>query len=82
MSVPCPVVWACNTPHQMTLLSTWCCSHLQAVRKDVNAALQQVVDVGQGRWVKLLAARTNSHMRLKLYELKQLLDISEQVGGF
>jgi hypothetical protein len=40
---------------------------------------QAVIDVGQGRWVKLLGARSSAHMRLRLYELKQLLQISEEV---
>jgi hypothetical protein len=30
--------------------------------------------------VKLLGARSSAHMRLRLYELKQLLDASEEVG--
>ncbi len=56
-------------------------SQLAAVRKDTAGALQQVVDVGQDRWVKLVAARTNAHMRLKLYELRQLLDLSEAAAA-
>lgn len=36
--------------------------------------------MGLGRWVKLLNARSASHTRLKQYELKQILDLSEQVG--
>jgi hypothetical protein len=51
------------------------------VRKVCSSALQLVVDVGLGRWVKLLAARNAAHVRLKQYELKQLLDLSEQVRG-
>jgi hypothetical protein len=56
------------------------CSQLAALRKECSAALQVVVDVGLGRWVKLLAARSAANMRLKQYELRQLLDLSEQVG--
>ena len=37
------------------------------------------MDAGQGRWVKLLGARSSAHMRLRLSELKQLLDASEEV---
>jgi hypothetical protein len=57
------------------------CSQLAALRKECSAALQVVVDVGLGRWVKLLAARSAANMRLKQYELRQLLDLSEQVGS-
>jgi SWI/SNF-related matrix-associated actin-dependent regulator 1 of chromatin subfamily A len=42
-------------------------------------AVQVAADMGLGRWVKLLNARTPVHARLKQYELKQLLDLSEQV---
>jgi hypothetical protein len=44
-------------------------------------AVQVVCDVGLGRWVKLLNARSTAHTRLKQYELKQILDLSEQVRG-
>jgi len=54
-------------------------SQIAALRRDCAAALQVVVDAGQGRWVKLLGARSSAHMRLRLYELKQLLDASEEV---
>jgi hypothetical protein len=57
------------------------------VQRDCAAALQGVAEVGQGRWAKLLAARAGGGAggggggaRLRLYELKQLLDLSEQVG--
>lgn len=43
-------------------------------------AVQVVADVGLGRWVKLLNARSTAHARLKQYELKQILDLSEQVS--
>lgn len=100
-------------------------SALQALRKDANAALQQVCmritgsgecvgvgvracgvlcfggrvlelcaplmlpctsplqvgDVGLGRWIKLLAARSSAHTRLKLYELRQLLDLTESAAA-
>lgn len=55
------------------------CSQVAALRKECSAALQVVVDVGLGRWVKLLATRSAAHTRLKQYELRQLLDLSEQV---
>lgn len=55
------------------------CSQLASLRRDCAAALQVVVDVGLGRWVKLLSARGGGATRLKQYELKQLLDLSEQV---
>ncbi len=42
-------------------------------------AVQVAADVGLGRWVKLLNARSTAHTRLKQYELKQILDLSEQV---
>ena len=74
---PVDVLWFLTNPCRRC-----CCvyhSQLQAVRKDCAATLQNVVDVAQNRWVKLLASRTNAHTRLKLYELKQLLDLSEQV---
>jgi hypothetical protein len=56
------------------------------MQRDCAAALQGVAEVGQGRWAKLLAARAGGAgggggVRLRLYELKQLLDLSEQVGG-
>ncbi|KIZ01614.1 hypothetical protein MNEG_6350 [Monoraphidium neglectum] len=57
-------------------------SQVAALRKDVTAALQVAVDAGQGRWVKLLGARSSAHMRLRLYELKQLLDASEEVAAY
>lgn len=43
-------------------------------------AVQVAADVGLGRWVKLLNARSAAHTRLKQYELQQILDLSEQVG--
>lgn len=55
-------------------------SQLTSLRKECSAALQVVVDVALGRWVKLLAARSTAHTRLRQYELRQLLDLSEQVG--
>jgi hypothetical protein len=56
------------------------CSQLASLRKECGAALQVVADVGLGRWVKLLSARSAANTRLKQYELRQLLDLSEQVG--
>jgi hypothetical protein len=50
------------------------------VLKACQVAVQVAADVGLGRWVKLLNARSTAHMRLKQYELKQILDLSEQVG--
>lgn len=55
------------------------CSQLLSIRKECSGALQVVVDVALGRWVKLLSARSAAHTRLKQYELRQLLDMSEQV---
>jgi hypothetical protein len=52
---------------------------LASVRREAAAALQSVVDAGLGRWVKLLGCRADAHARLKQYELRQLLDLSEQV---
>ncbi len=49
------------------------------MRREAAAALQSVVDAGLGRWVKLLGCRADAHARLKQYELRQLLDLSEQV---
>eukprot|EP00882_Tetradesmus_deserticola_P028841 GHRQ01032139.1.p1 GENE.GHRQ01032139.1~~GHRQ01032139.1.p1 ORF type:complete len:105 (+),score=42.38 GHRQ01032139.1:386-700(+) len=57
------------------------CSQLAGVRRECAAALQVAVDVGLGRWVKLLAGRSAANTRLKQYELRQLLELSEQVGG-
>ncbi|KAF6266668.1 Vps54-like protein-domain-containing protein [Scenedesmus sp. NREL 46B-D3] len=57
-------------------------SQLAAQRKECGAALQVVADVGLGRWVKLLAARSAANTRLKQYELRQLLDLSEQVASY
>eukprot|EP00775_Hariotina_reticulata_P013694 gene13694-13816_t len=57
-------------------------SQVSMVRKVCGSALQLVVDVGLGRWVKLLGARSAAHVRLKQYELKQLLDLSEQVAAY
>lgn len=58
-----------------------CCSQSNTVLKACNVAVQVAADVGMGRWVKLLNARSTAHTRLKQYELKQILDLSEQVGG-
>lgn len=56
-------------------------SQLASLRKECGAALQAVADAGLGRWVKLLAARSAANTRLRQYELRQLLDLSEQVRG-
>ena len=39
------------------------------------------VDVAQGRWVKLLGARTSRHTRLRLYEFRALIDACERFLG-
>jgi hypothetical protein len=57
------------------------CSQSLPVLKACGVAVQVVCDVGLGRWVKLLNARSTAHTRLKQYELKQILDLSEQVRG-
>jgi hypothetical protein len=51
---------------------------LASARRDVAWAAQQVADVGQGRWVKLLAARAPATARLRLFELRALLDAAER----
>uniref|UniRef100_A0A383V506 Vacuolar protein sorting-associated protein 54 n=1 Tax=Tetradesmus obliquus TaxID=3088 RepID=A0A383V506_TETOB len=56
-------------------------SQLASLRKECGAALQAVADAGLGRWVKLLAARSAANTRLRQYELRQLLDLSEQVAS-
>eukprot|EP00798_Chlamydomonas_sp_ICE-L_P027701 gene27701-7343_t len=50
-------------------------------KRDISSVIQSVSGVAQGRWVKLLHARTNSHARLKLYEFKGLLELSERFMG-
>lgn len=56
------------------------CSEYGPPLKACIVAVQVAADVGLGRWVKLLNARSTAHTRLKQYELKQILDLSEQVG--
>jgi hypothetical protein len=55
------------------------CSEAVRVLKACGVAVQVAADVGLGRWVKLLNARSAAHTRVKQYELKQILDLSEQV---
>lgn len=81
----------CSTLLLLLLLCAcpwWClcacvcpCSQSLPVLKACGVAVQVVCDVGLGRWVKLLNARSTAHTRLKQYELKQILDLSEQVRG-
>mmetsp|Transcript_10458 Transcript_10458/g.22439 ORF Transcript_10458/g.22439 Transcript_10458/m.22439 type:complete len:1189 (-) Transcript_10458:119-3685(-) len=48
-------------------------------KRDMQAALQAMADVAQGRWIKLISARTNAHTRLKLYEFTQLISVCERL---
>ncbi|GLC48694.1 hypothetical protein PLESTB_000126600 [Pleodorina starrii] len=50
---------------------------LAAPRREVHSALQAVVDVATGRWAKLMAARSDVHSRLKVYEFRALLAACE-----
>jgi hypothetical protein len=63
----------------MHFLCCLSCSEAVRVLKACSVAVQVASDVGLGRWVKLLNARGAAHARIKQYELKQILDLSEQV---
>ncbi|GIL88845.1 hypothetical protein Vretifemale_16775, partial [Volvox reticuliferus] len=54
---------------------------LAAPRREVHSALQAVVDVSTGRWAKLMAARSDVHSRLKVYEFRALLSTCETFAG-
>ncbi|GFR44493.1 hypothetical protein Agub_g5756, partial [Astrephomene gubernaculifera] len=49
--------------------------------REVHGALQGVVDVATGRWAKLMAARSDVHSRLKVYEFRALLGACEAFAG-